>query len=423
MVIRRILQRTLLLTAGWLSLLMPARAENWPAWRGPTNDGQCLERHLPLKWSATENVLWKKPLPGPGNSTPIVWGERLFLTQALDKGQARTLLCLDRKDGKTLWERTITWKEMEPTHATNPYCSASPVTDGERVVVSHGSAGLYCYDFQGNLSWQRDLGPCLHIWGNAASPVLYGDLVLLNFGPGERTFLIALDKKTGKEVWKVDEPGGKRGDKGQAEWLGSWSTPVVAHLQGRDELIMSWPRGVKAYDPRSGELLWSCKGLEKDGAKDGLVYTSPLAAADVIVAMGGYGGPALALKTGGKGDVTESHRLWRTPRNPQRIGSGVIIGDHLYMVNEPGTAQCLELKTGKVLWTERVGAGVWGSLVHAGDRLYVTNLEGETLVLAANPVFEVLARNPLKERTLSSIAVSDGMLFIRTYQHLWCIGQ
>jgi outer membrane protein assembly factor BamB len=415
--------RAIVLLVALAALPCPARADNWPAWRGADGIGRCGERDLPVKWSAAENVRWKVKLPGPGNSTPVIWGERVFLTQATDKGRKRGLLCLSRKDGQELWRQAVTYDHEEPTHETNPYCSSSPATDGERVVVSHGSAGVYCYDFAGRELWHRDLGPCEHIWGNAASPVLYGDLILLNFGPGERTFLIALDRKTGADVWKVEEPGGKRGDKGQAEWVGSWSTPTLLRLKDHDELVMSWPGAVKAYAPKTGELLWTCKGLEKDGAPDRLVYTSPLVTPEVVVAMAGFGGPALAVKPGGKGDVTESHRLWRLTRAPQRIGSGVIAGDYVYVVNEPGTAECVELRTGKTVWNERVGAGAWGSLVHAGDKLYVTNLDGETLVLAAGPKFEVVSRNPLGERTRASIAVSDGNILIRTYEHLWCVGK
>jgi outer membrane protein assembly factor BamB len=406
-----------------LAALVPSvRADNWPAWRGADGTGRCAERDLPVKWSADENVRWKVKLPGPGNSTPVVWGERIFLTQATDKGQKRGLMCLSRKDGSTLWHKVVEYKDKELTHDTNPYCSASPATDGQRVVVSHGSAGVYCYDFDGNELWHRDLGKCEHIWGNAASPVIYGDLVILNFGPGERTFLLAMDKKTGKDVWKVEEPGGKRGDKGEA-WIGSWSTPVLLKRKERDELIVSWPGVVKAYAPKTGNLLWNCRGLAKDEGTDRLVYTSALVSPEAVVAMAGYGGPALAVKPGGSGDVTETRRLWRQPSAPQRIGSGVIAGEHVYILNEDGTAECMELATGKRVWKERVGAGAWGSLVLASDRLYVTNLEGETLVLAAKPKFEVIARNPLKERTRASIAVSDGDLFIRTYDHLWCVGK
>ena len=398
------------------------RADDWPAWRGPDGSGVCHEKDLPLKWSATENVVWKVALPDQGNSTPIIWKDRIFLTQATEKGKKRSTICFNKKDGSKRWEKTVEYADREPTHATNPYCSASPATDGERVVVFHGSAGLFCYDLDGNELWKRELGKCFHIWGNGASPIIYEDRVILNFGPGERTFLIALNKKTGDEIWKIDEKGGKEGNKGE-DWIGSWSTPRVVTLANRLELIQCWPGVVKSYDPKSGDLLWSCKGLEKDKARDRLVYTMPLVNSEVIVAMGGFNGAWMALKTGGKGDVTDSLRLWRHPNGPQRIGTGALVGDHVYVINDTGTAQCIEAKTGKILWTERVGAGSWGSMVLSQGKLYNTNLDGETVVLAAKPEFEVLARNPLKERTLASIAVSDGRLYIRTYKNLWCIGK
>jgi outer membrane protein assembly factor BamB len=405
-----------------LGLASLVSADNWPAWRGPDANGHCRERNLPLKWSPHENIRWKTPLPDQGNSTPVIWGDRIFLTQATEKGRRRSLLCFDRGAGKLLWRQTVEYNKPEPTHPTNPYCSASPVTDGERVVVSFGSAGLAAYDFAGKQLWHRSFGKCLHVWGNAASPVIHEDLVFLNFGPGERSFLVAVNKRTGEEVWRAEEPGGKLGDKGPPEWIGSWSTPTVARLHGRDEVVMSWPRVLKAYCPRTGELLWNSRGLTREGSPSQLVYTSPLASQEAIVAMSGFGGPALAVRTGGSGDMTETHQLWRLPSAPQRIGSGVILGEHLYMVNTPGTFQCFELKTGKSLWIERIGGETWSSLVCADGRLYVTTLEGETVVLAAKPAFAVLARNPLKERTLASIAVSGGALFIRTYRHLWCVG-
>ena len=422
--------RLTLPTVALLVLGTAARADNWPGWRGPTGQGHCAETDLPVKWSATENVKWKVPLPDEGNSTPVVWGDRVFVTQAADKtawppkgnggpasAETRMLLCFRRSDGKELWRKEVTYKEPESTHGTNPFCSASPATDGERVVVSHGSAGVYCYDLDGKELWRRDLGKCEHIWGNAASPVLYKDLVILNFGPGPRTFLIALDKRTGKDVWKADEKGSK-----PQEYYGSWSTPVVATIKGRTELVMSWAGAVKSYDPASGVLLWTCRGLEKDKAKDMLTYTSPLVGEDVVVAMAGFGGAAIGVKAGGSGNVTDTHRLWRVPNNPQRIGSGVIVGEHVYAVNEPGLV-CIELRTGKEVWQERVAGGVWSSVVHAGGRLYVVGQGGETVVCAAKPQFELIARNPLKERTRASIAPSDGELFIRTYKHLWCISE
>jgi len=412
------------LWVGCLAASSASRADNWPAWRGPEANGQSRETNLPLTWSPDENVRWKIALPGPGNSTPIVWGDRIVLTQATDKGKQRSTMCFDRKEGQLLWQKPVEFSAAEPTHGTNPFCSASPVTDGERIVVSHGSAGLFCYDLNGAELWRRDFGPCHHIWGNAASPVIHGDLVFLNFGPGERTFLLAVDKQTGRDIWQADEEGGKLGDKGNSEWIGSWSTPVVAKIGGRDELILSWPGTMKSYNPATGDVLWSCAGLSKETSTDKLVYTTPLVTQDVVVAMGGYSNAWLGVKTGGSGDVTESHRLWRNKQAPQRIGSGVILGDHIFMVNEPGTAQCIEWKTGKILWTERLTSTTWANLLHTEGRLYTTSLDGESVVFAANSEkLEVLARNKIPERTLASLAVSNGELFLRTYNHLWCLAK
>ncbi|HJZ54119.1 MAG TPA: PQQ-binding-like beta-propeller repeat protein [Gemmataceae bacterium] len=396
---------------------LTARADNWPGWRGPTGQGFSTEKNLPVKWSATENVKWKIPLPDTGNSTPIVWGEKVFLTQATEKGKKRSLICFARKDGSKLWEKTVEYDEAEPKHDTNTYCAASPATDGERVVVSHGSAGVFCYDLAGKELWKRDLGPCHHIWGNAASPVIYKNLVILNFGPNEKTFLIAMNKENGKDVWKVDEPGKKA-----SEYYGSWSTPVIADEGGHAELVMSWAGAIKSYNPDSGGLLWSCHGLEKDKANDRLTYTSPLVGNGVVIGMAGFGGAAIGVKTGGTGDVTDSHRLWRVASNPQRIGSGVIIGDHAYVVNEESVA-CLALKTGKEAWDEKLPSRSWTSIVHADGKLYLVTQSGETIVFAPNPKeFEQIARNKLDGATTrASIAVSDGELFIRTYKHLWCI--
>ncbi|HSH95571.1 MAG TPA: PQQ-binding-like beta-propeller repeat protein [Roseimicrobium sp.] len=416
----------LLLPLVALSTFLNASAANWPSWRGPTGDGVCTESNLPLNWSATENVKWSIPLPDRGNSTPVIWKDRIFLTQAVEKENRRTLMCLDRKTGKQLWQVGVTYTEKEPTHGTNPQCSASPVTDGERVIVSFGSAGLYCYDFSGKELWKRDLGKQIHIWGNATSPVLHGDTCFLNFGPGERTFLIAVDKRTGKTLWQHDEPGGHSGEKKPDDgskniWIGSWSDPIVRKTGGREELIMMFPGRVCAFDPKSGKELWTCAGLNP------LTYTSPIYSDGIVVGMGGYNGMALAVKAGGSGDVTATHRLWQHPRTKQRIGSGVIHNGHIYILNDPGIAECFELKTGNLVWEERMkGPGPtaqnWSSLVLSGDRLYAVNQGGDASVFRASPKFELLATNPMGEKVIASVAVSDGDLFIRGYKHLWCIG-
>ena len=396
-----------------------ARADNWPGWRGPNGDGASAEKNLPATWSDKQNIKWKIALPEKSHAAPIVWGQRIFLAQALDaKGNKRSLWCIDRKDGSVLWTREVAYADKEPLHATNSYCAATPVTDGERVIVSFGSAGLYCYDFDGKEQWRHDLGKLYHIWGNASSPILYQNLVILWAGPGERQFLLALDKTTGKKVWQHDIPGGKDGLKDKA-WLGSWSTPIIAKVQGRDELIVGVPKKLKAFDPKTGKELWSCDGLGD------LVYTSPAIDKNgIVVAFSGYGGPALACPAGGNGDVTEA-RLWHHAKgNPQRIGSPVILGEHCYLVSENGIAHCFDIKTGKDLWKERLTtANTWSSLLYADGKFYLTDFNANTTIFEASPTFKLLGRNSLgdKEQTRSTLAFSEGEIFLRTYRHLWCI--
>ncbi|MDA1141879.1 MAG: PQQ-binding-like beta-propeller repeat protein [Planctomycetota bacterium] len=409
-----------------LAILLELPAGDWPQYRGPSGNGHSTETGLPLEWGPEKNIKWRAPLPGPGNSSPIVLGQRVFVTVAIENGKHRHLYCFDRKDGKQLWVKTVEFDGNEPTHNTNPYCGSSPAADEERVVVWHSSAGLFCYDHEGKELWKRDLGKFAHIWGYGASPVIYKDKVILNCGPGERTFVITLDKKTGKTVWQTDEPGGASGlekrnpnDK-QAPWLGSWSTPQVVTVGGKDSVFVAMPHHIQAYDPDSGEVVWKCSGLGD------LAYCDPMFGKDGGVAMSGYTGPAIGFKLGGTGDVTESHRLWRsTSKNPQRIGSGVIIGNHLFMANEPGIAQCIELETGKELWKARLpGGNVWGSILHAEGRLYVTNQAGSTLVISPNPSeLEILKVNHLNERSNSTPAFSDGEIFLRTFKAVYCVSK
>lgn len=408
-----------------IALTLHLQAANWPQWRGPEGTGITEERDLPLHWSTNQNVLWKTPLPERGNSTPIIWKDKVFITQAIEKEKRRTLMCFDRTNGKLLWQQGVAFREKEPTHETNPNCSPSPVTDGERLIAWFGSAGLYCYDFSGKEMWHRDLGPQIHIWGNGSSPVIHGNLCYLNFGPGERSFLIAVDKSTGKTVWQHDEPGGdsgeKKPDQDKALWIGSWSTPVFATLNGREQLLLSFPKRLASFDPKNGKELWTSAGLNP------LVYTSVLHSDGIVVAMGGFNGMAMAVKPNGQGDIT-SQRLWHHPKTKQRIGSGVIAGDHIYILNDPGVAECFELKTGKLIWEKRLKGPAnpsdsWSSMVLSGDRIYVVNKGGDTFVLKASPEFELLATNSLFENTLASVTPSDGQIFVRTYKHLWCIGK
>ena len=402
-----------------LSLNSLALAGNWPAWRGPLGTGISDEQNVPTSWSSTENVTWKIDLSEPGNSTPVVWGDRIFMTSQLDGGKERAVLCIDRTSGKILWQQGIGYEEEDPSHKTNPYCSASPVTDGKVVVAWHGSAGMVAYDFEGKELWRRDDGKFTHIWGYASSPILHGDHVIQFYGPGVRVMLAALDKQTGKEVWKRELPEAQSKD--QKTYLGSWSTPVLRKNGDREELLLSLPKNLVALDPANGEDIWNCEGLTD------LVYTSPIYSGDTVVAMSGYGGAAIAVEAppGSKGDITDK-QLWRVPRNPQRVGSGVVVDGHVYILNADGTAQCQELKTGEVKWKERLAGESWSSMVHADGRIYIINMQGVTNVLEPNPKeMKIISTNSLEknEMTRASLALSDGQIFIRTYDHLYCIGK
>lgn len=388
-----------------------ASADDWPAWRGPTGQGFCAEKNVPLEWSDTENVKWKVPLEHQGNSTPVVWGDKIFLTQADKDGHTRSLLCLARADGKLLWQQNVAYEDVEKNWNPNWYCNASPTTDGQRVVVSFGSAGMYCFDFDGHILWKRtDLGTWTANFGNASSPLLYDNLAILWCGPNDKgpNFLLAVNKETGETVWQHDEE------------KGSWGTPLIVDIDGRDQLLLATVPHLIGLDPKTGEELWSCEGLNK------YVYTSPLYGNGVGVAMSGYTGAALAVKLGGSGDITEN-RLWHHEKNTQRVGSGMVIGDHVYIIEENGVPHCYDLKTGEEVWqvkTRPSGGNTWGSMVCAEDRLYVLMRNGTTQVFAASPKYELLASNPLQgESTNSSIVISNGEIFIRTFKHLWCIGK
>ncbi len=404
-------------------------AGNWPSWRGDNaGSGITPETDLPLEWDQKKNVIWRIDLPDRGNSTPVIWKDRIFINQAVEDDDFRGVMCFNKKNGSLLWKKGVTYTRKEKTHPSNPYCSASPATDGERVIISYGSAGIYCYDLDGKELWKRDFGPISHTWGNAASPVIYGDLCIYYHGPDKANGLLtALDKKTGKTVWEFKEPEWKPikrtdGFKGRDEGgvIGSWSTPIIVPGKSGDQLVMSFPMQVKAFDPKSGKKLWTSDGLNP------LVYTSPMFGNNTVVAMGGYYGNTVTVKTSGEGDVTQTERIWHKVRDQGGIGTGVIKGDQIYFQDSSGQLYCAELQSGKVLWKQKLPgkARTWGSLLLSGDQIYTLSQSGETVIFKTNTKsYEQIAHNQIDEKTNSSIAVSDGQLFIRTWKGLWCIGK
>lgn len=421
--------RILIAVSALAALLANASANNWPTWRADvTGGGESPEKGLLTTWGKDSNVKWRVDLPDRGNSTPVIWGDKIFITQVVEDDNFRSVMCFGRTNGKLLWQKGVKYSEPERSHRTNPYCSASPVTDGKRVIATFASAGVFCYDMDGKLLWKRDLGRQDHVWGNASSPVLHHDLCILYHGPGEGSYMIAMDKFTGKTVWKFDEPKwkvGKRTDgfKGNEDKgiVGSFSTPIIVKTDGRDELIMSFPMEVRAFNPETGSELWRCGGLNP------LVYNSPVYHDGVVVAMGGYYGNSIAVKVGGSGDVTKTHRLWHKVRHNGGIGSGVAKDGHLYYQSSSGVGYCLNMRTGEELWEERLRGksrrtGAWGSPIISGDDIYYLNQGGDTIVYKASTKFKQVAANSTGEQTNSSIVVADGDLFIRTHKGLWCIG-
>lgn len=407
-----------------LGLAGSALGGDWPSFRGPLGNGFSTETNVPVEWSAEKNVRWKVALPDEGNGSPIVVGDRVFVTCGQEKGTKRGLYCFNRADGKELWSRIIDFGREMPTHQTNPYCSPTPASDGKRVVVWHGTAGLYCYDLDGKELWKRtDLGEFRHQWGYAASPIIYKNLVIQNCAPGKQAFLAAFDLLTGKDKWRVDEPtegdGGKRADGAP---MGTWTTPLVVNLEGRDQLVVFQPTRVVSYEPLSGKIEWFCT---LKNPKGDLAYSSPMIADGVCVTIGGYSGAGMAFKLGGKGDISEN-QLWYKPRNPQSIGTGILLDGYVYIPDAgPGTIRCLNATTGEEQWSDRAAGGNhWGSIILAEGRAYVTNQNGTTVVFRPNPEkFERIAENKLGEHCNATPAVSNGEVFIRTFDNLYCIGQ
>jgi len=401
-----------------------ALAADWPEFRGPARSG-VAEDDAPTVWGPDENIRWKVDLPSPGNGSPIVVGDRVFVTATSDgEGQQRSLLCFDANSGDRLWTQTVNYDAVAPTHETNPYSGTTPASDGERVVVWHASAGLHCYDLDGKSQWSRDLGRFRHTWGYGSSPIIHKGRVYLQTGPGERVFVTAIDLASGETIWETDEPSEGTPDRNaEGQYKGSWSSPIVVQVDGKDQVVVAMPTRVNAYDPETGDIIWTCNGLRHD--RGDLAYSSPVVVGDICFVTGGFRGPAMAIRLGGTGDITATHRLWRSEKQPQSIGSGVVVDDYVYRPNAgPGTLQCIDPTTGKILWTERGAGDHWASLVMAGGLLYATAQNGTTIVFRPNPEkLDVVSKNALSETCNATPAIANGKVYIRTANRLYCIQQ
>ena len=397
-------------------------AENWPQWRGPSLNGISNEKNLPVKWTAEENVVWKVAMPGVSGSTPIVWRDRIFLNVA--EGDNLALWCVDKNKGEVLWKQPLGAGNVKLRK--HNMASPSPVTDGKTVYVMTGTGILKAFHFSGKELWTRDVqkeyGTFGLLWGYSSSPLLFEDSLYVQVLHGMKTdepsYVMRIDKKNGKTLWKVDRPTNAIRESPDA-----YTTPALLRYGKTTEIVITGGDCVTGHDPATGKELWRANGLNPENAPFYRIVASPIVFNEIIYVPTRIK-PLLAVKAGGRGDITTSHVLWSTANGPD-VPTPVTDGKYFYVVNDKGIVFCLDAKTGtEVYGQQRLKPGTYSaSPVLADGKIYVTNEDGVTTVFAAGPKFEVLAENPLNDYVLSSPAISDGRIYIRTTGHLYAIGK
>ncbi|HEY2414634.1 MAG TPA: PQQ-binding-like beta-propeller repeat protein [Pirellulaceae bacterium] len=436
-----------------LSIAAPASAQNWPQFRGPNTDGIASDAVHPEKWSPEENLAWKTPIPGIGWSQPVVWGDKIFLTTAVSENAKRPkpgdwspgdagmltaifgnyrkppatkyqwlVLCLDRANGKILWQQTAhEGNPPIPIHAQNTYATETPATDGERLIAYFGMVGAYCYDLDGKLLWLKDLGnyPTQMDWGTGSSPIIHGDLVFIQCDNDKSSFLIALNKKTGDEVWRVTR-----------DERSNWCTPLIWKNDSRTELIVGGGTKMRSYDPTTGKLLWEM-------AASGRSATSPVATSKLLFVdsgdrLTGQRGILAAIKPGGTGDIslagsdaTSDFVAWSVNFNGHPVASPIVVNDCLFLLTQSTyVVTCFDANTGKQHYRQRLpgAAGLTASPWAIGGKIFCLDQSGQTFILAAEPNYKLLGTNKLADEMFwASPAPSGDSLFLRGLDHLYCI--
>jgi outer membrane protein assembly factor BamB len=422
-----------------------AYAENWPSWRGPGALGISSEADIPVKWDLSKNIKWKVEVPGLGHSSPIVWGDRVFITTAVNSNPAEEnfqkgfprinrnsdagdiswkVLCFNKETGNLLWEKTaIARKPINGRHIKNSYASQSPVTDGTYVFAFFGDQGMFCYDFSGKLRWSRDLGSfsMRNNWGMGSSPVLYKNYVIQTCDQETgKSFIVALNKKTGEPVWKSER-----------DELSSWSTPYVYDKGSRPELIVNATKAVRSYDPETGNLLWECRGPATS-----ITTPTPTFINGLIIVSSGFiidpVRPITAFKPGASGDITLKEGetssktiVWRQQIGAPYIPSPIAYDNRIYVLLDNGMIACYDANTGKEIYSKKridVAATQFSaSPVAINGKLFCPSEDGDVFVIKAGDQYELLAKNSLDESIMASPAISGGKLFIRSIKHLYCI--
>jgi len=429
--------------AGLGLLAQTVSAGNWPQWRGPDGSGISTEKNLPSEWSPTKNIKWKTPIDGRSHSSPIVWGKMIFLTTAIEgaevpgakaakhmlgdkefvhpdsiganKKHTFKVIAVDRDSGKIVWQQTA-WEgtPYDDRHRKSSYAASTPATDGKMVYAFFGTEGLYAYDFKGKLAWKAQIGNIATLgMGAATSPILFDNLVIVQADEdnGEASFIVALDKKTGKEVWKASRKGVQV----------SWSTPLLVKTASRTELIASGTEFVIGYDPATGKELWRHKGVESNA------IPSPVANNEMVYLVAGFPAKiAMAIRLGQNGDLTGTPNVpWKYEKGTAYVPSPILYGDYLYLTTDRGILTALDAKTGEVKYEGGripIPATFTASPVAFEGKILMTSEDGDTFIIKAGPKHEIIGTNSVGEAVYASPAIADGRIFIRGEKNLYCIG-
>ena len=425
------------LVAGAL-LVSTGTAEDWPAWRGPRGDGTSLETRVPTRWGATDNIAWKVAIPGSGHASPIVFGDYVFITTCIEDKRERVLLCLERATGRIVWRQVVLRTGLEAVHHLNSRASSTPASDGESVYVSFlepdgatvpaevvrkrsgnlradnsgkpvnpGAMCVAAYARNGERKWIVRPGEFASVWGYCASPIVFEDKVIVNGDHDGDAYIVALDRRTGKTLWKVPRPNRIR----------SHCVPLIRELAGRTQMMVAGSHSIVSYNPRDGSRHWYTVGPQ------GRAVASPVFAAGLLFVSTAYPDrEMLAIRPDGRGDVTQTHIAWRNGQSAPYVPSPIAVRDYFLAVSDSGIASCFDAVSGKRHWRERIGKGHSAALVAADGLVYFLSDAGVTRVVRAGPEFELIAENPIEQPCYASPAISRGQIFLRSETHLFCIG-
>ena len=400
-----------------------ARSEDWPWFRGPSRQGISREKDVPTQWSATSNIRWKTPIPGEGWSSPIVFGDRLFVTTALEGGSSFHMICLDRLSGRVIWDKELTRQKAGHKQQYNSYATPTPATDGTRVYVPVCDGRILAVSMEGVVAWTNsDFDYYYSEHGLAVSPVLYEDLVIVPFDwsspppdtrigwqvPWDKAVILAVDKSTGKTRWK-----GSRGSSRIAH-----VTPQIVKVDGRDQLVSGAGNVIQGFDPKTGARLWTASS-----PGEGVVPSIVIGEGLVFTASGFGDSHIRVVRLGGQGDLTKTHTVWESPDDVPKMASMLYVSSRLYLATETGVAKCFQAATGAILWRERLGPKFSASPVWAEGKIYFLAENGKMTVVDDGPSFQIVTQNELGEKCCASPAISQGNLFIRTDKAVCCIGK